>query len=44
VQAASKVGIKRIVFFSSVGVYGDRESEVTPVEHPGREPGSTWQA
>ena len=28
VQAVNKVGIKRLVFFSSVGVYGDRESEI----------------
>ena len=27
VQAANKVGIKRLVFFSSVGVYGDRDKE-----------------
>jgi nucleoside-diphosphate-sugar epimerase len=29
VQAADKVGIKGIVFFSSVGVYGDRKSEIS---------------
>jgi len=37
VQAASKVGIERIIFFSSVGVYGDREIGGQRSEVRGRE-------